>query len=200
MKSFDLLDQIVGVLENLTSTVPASPEAVNVTPAARAHDITMAAASKSAAVAGALALPPGPLGMLTVIPDLIAVWHIQRQLVADIAACYGKTAELGSEAMVYCLFRHAVAQVVRDFAVRVGERMVLRRLPATLMARSLRRVGLAVSQRAIGRGLSRWVPIAGAVGVGAYAFYDTVQVGKTARALFEQDTIAAPAETASAPA
>jgi hypothetical protein len=34
-----------------------------------------------------------------------------------------------------------------------------------------------------------WLPIAGAVGVGAYAFYDTVQVGKTARQLFEGDIV-----------
>jgi len=167
--------------------VPGSPEQVNVTPAVRAHDMTMAAASQSAAVAGALSLPPGPLGMLTVIPDLIAVWHIQRQLVADIAACYGKSAELRGEAMVYCLFRHAAAQVVRDLAVRVGQRLLLRSVPVRVMERSLQRVGLVVSQRAMGRALSRWVPIAGAVGVGAYAFYDTVQVGKTARALFEQE-------------
>jgi hypothetical protein len=189
MKSQDLLDQIVGVLENLTSAVPDSLEHVNLTPSARAHEITMAAASQSAAVAGALALPPGPLGMLTVIPDLIAVWHIQRQLVADIAACYGKSAELRGEAMVYCLFRHAAAQVVRDLAVRVGQRLLLRRAPAALTARSLERVGVVVSQRAVGRAISRWVPIAGAVGVGAYAFYDTVQVGKTARALFEHEPI-----------
>jgi len=189
MKSQDLLDQIVGVLENLTSTVPASPEQVNATPAARVHDMTMAAASQSAAVAGALSLPPGPLGMLTVIPDLVAVWHIQRQLVADIAACYGKTGELRREAMVYCLFRHAAAQVVRDLAVRIGERLLLRSAPTKLMERSLQRVGLVVSQRAMGRALSRWVPIAGAVGIGAYAFYDTVQVGKTAQALFEQDVL-----------
>jgi hypothetical protein len=189
MKSQDLLDQVIGVLENLTSTVPPSPEAVNVTPAVRAREMTMAAASQSAAVAGALALPPGPLGMMTVIPDLLAVWRIQRQLVADIAACYGKSAELRGEAMVYCLFRHAAAQVVRDLVVRVGQRLLLRRVPAALMERSLQRVGLVVSQRAVGRAVSRWVPIAGAVGVGAYAFYDTVQVGKTAQALFEQEPI-----------
>ena len=26
-------------------------------------------------------------GMLTVLPDFIGIWHIQRQLVADVAAC-----------------------------------------------------------------------------------------------------------------
>jgi hypothetical protein len=57
------------------------------------------------------------------------------------------------------------------------------------MEKSLQRIGVAISKRALGRGVARWVPIAGAVGVGAYAFYDTVQVGRTARELFEGEVI-----------
>jgi hypothetical protein len=185
MTRFDVFDQLVGLLTDLTSHVPVSPEERRNTPAARAHELTMAAASRAAATSGALALPPGPVGLLTIVPDLMAVWHIQRQLVADIAACYGRTAELGRETMMYCLFRHAAAQAVRDLVVRVGERLLLRRATVAMMERSLHRVGLVVSQRAMGRALSRWLPVVGAMGVGAYAFYDTVQVGRTARELFE---------------
>ena len=185
----DLLDQVIRLLEGITSTVPASPEEARETPAVRAQELTRAAASQAAATAGALALPPGPLGMLTIVPDLVAVWHIQRQLVADIAACYGKSGELQREAMIYCLFKHAAAQVVRDLAVRLGTRLMLRRATVQTVERSLQRIGVAVSQRALGRSISRWVPVAGAVGVGAYAFYDTMQVGKTARELFEGEVV-----------
>jgi hypothetical protein len=185
----DFLDQLIGILDRVTSSVPASPEGQQAEPDARAQQLTTAAASNAGAVAGALALPPGPLGLVTVIPDLIAVWNIQRQLVADIAACYGKSAELHRETMIYCLFRHAAAQVVRDLVVRLGTRLLLRRATVATMERSLQRIGVAVSQRALTRSVARWLPIAGAVGVGAYAFYDTVQVGKTARELFASDVM-----------
>ena len=185
----DFLDQLINILERVTSTVPSSPESVTSEPAMRAQELTRAAASNAGAVAGALALPPGPLGLMTIIPDLIAVWNIQRQLVADIAACYGKSAELHRETMVYCLFRHAAAQVVRDLVVRAGTRLLLRQATVQTMERSLQRIGVAVSQRALGRGVARWLPIAGAVGVGAYAFYDTMQVGRTARELFESEVV-----------
>jgi hypothetical protein len=188
----DLLDRLVSILERVTSTVPSSPEAQRPEPAARAEELTLAAASEAGAIAGALALPPGPLGLLTVIPDLVAMWNIQRQLVADIAACYGKSAELHRETMIYCLFRHAAAQVVRELVVRLGTRLLLRRATVATMERSLQRIGVAVSQRAVGRGVSRWLPIAGAIGVGAYAFYDTLQVGKTARELFESELVGEP--------
>lgn len=185
----DLLDQLIEVLERVTATAPTSPEPRRDTPAARAEELTLAAASQAGATAGALALPPGPLGLLTIVPDLLAVWHIQRQLVADIAACYGRSAELNRETMLYCLFRHAAAQVVRDFAMRIGTRLLLRRATVETMERSLQRIGLVVSQRALGRTVTRWLPIAGAVGVGAYAFYDTMQVGRTARELFEGELV-----------
>jgi hypothetical protein len=183
--SRDLLDYVVDMLSDLTSRVPASPEVTRDAPAARVNELTMAAASQAAATAGALALPPGPLGLLTVVPDLVAVWRIQRQLVADIAACYGRSAELRREAMMYCMFRHAAAQAVRDLGVRIGQRMLLRRSSVSAMERLLQRIGVAATQRTVGRAMSRWIPIAGAVGVGAYAFYDTVQVGRTAQELFE---------------
>jgi hypothetical protein len=185
----DLLDQLIGLLERVTSTVPDSLETHPADPAVRAQELTFAAASNAGAVAGALALPPGPLGLFTVIPDLVTVWNIQRQLVADIAACYGKTAELHRETMIYCLFRHAAAQVVRDLVVRLGTRILLRRATAATVERSLQRIGVRVSQRALSRGVSRWLPLAGAVGAGAYAFYDTMQVGKTARELFEREMV-----------
>ena len=63
------------------------------------------------AAAGTLALPPGPLGWLTILPEMLAVWKIQSQMVADIAALYGQKSTLTEEQMVYCLFRHSAAQV-----------------------------------------------------------------------------------------
>lgn len=143
-----------------------------------------AAANKAALTAGSLALPPGPLGWLTVLPELVAIWRIQGQLVSDIAAAYGKTAKLGREQMLWCLFRHTAAQAFRDIAVRVGDRLVFRTTATSVLQRLAGRIGVSVSKRAVGKGISRWLPVVGALGVGAYAYYDTGQVAKTAIDLF----------------
>lgn len=39
----------------------------------------------------------------------------------------------------------------------------------------------------IGKAVSRWVPLIGAVGMSAYAYYDTNQVAATAIELFSSD-------------
>ncbi len=145
----------------------------------RARALTEAAARKAAATAAGLALPPGPLGWLTVLPELMAVWRIQAQLVADVAALHGHSAELGREQMLYCLFRHTAAQAVRDLAVRAGERA-----GQAVLQRVLQAIGVKLGERSVGSAVARWVPLAGAAGVGAYAWWDTRQVGRSAQALF----------------
>jgi hypothetical protein len=151
----------------------------------RAREIANAAASKAALLAGAFALPPGPWGWITMIPDLVAIWKLQAQMVADIAGVYGKWPTLTREQMLYCLFRHAAAQAVRDIVVRVGDRFLVRRATLRAVQRAAERVAVKVSQRAVGTAISRFIPIVGAVGVGAYAYYDTAQVAKSAMELFQ---------------
>ena len=85
---------VLRVLEKLVTGVPASNELLSHSPQERAREIVRAAGLKAGAVSAGLAIPPGPAGMLTLIPDLIQVWHIQRQMVSDIAACFGKSAQL----------------------------------------------------------------------------------------------------------
>ena len=147
------------------------------------------AASKAALAAGTLALPAGPLGWATIAPEMLAVWHIQRQLVADIAAIYGRSAELGPTQMMWCLFRHTAAQALRDLSVRVGERVIVRPAAQALLQRVASAIGVHVGKQAASRVLSRWVPLVGAAGVGAYAWWDTRQVGRAALQLFESEQV-----------
>jgi hypothetical protein len=163
------------------SEVPRAPKG---TVEDECRRLSNAAANKAGLTAGSLALPPGPLGWLTVLPELVAIWRIQGQLVSDIAAAYGKTARLGREQMLWCLFRHTAAQAFRDIAIRVGDRLVFRTAATSVLQRMASRIGVSVTKRAVGKGISRWLPIVGALGVGAYAYYDTGQVAKTAMDLF----------------
>lgn len=184
---------VTAALFNLVTRIPTSREAASDDPKKRAQEIARATALSAAGLSGALAIPPGPLGLATIIPDLMAIWRLQREMVSDIASVYGKSAALGREAMVYCLFKHAGAALVRDIVTRVGERFLVRRMASTSIRRILDKLGLRLTGRVVGKTVARWIPLVGAVGVGAYAYYDTVQVAATAIDLFSKDIgIAAP--------
>ena len=179
--------EVTGVIENVIADVPP-PRTTPVSDASEAaQQIARDAAKTAAVVSGSLALPPGPLGMLTVLPDLYVIWKIQRQMVADLFGLYGRTAELTPTHMLYCLFRHMASHVLRDVAVRAGQRMVIQGASAGALQRLVRSLGVSLTQRVAGTAASRWVPLAGAAAVGAYAYWDTLQVAKTARQLLDAD-------------
>jgi hypothetical protein len=181
----ELANKIAEAILNFIGQIPHTEEAESPFPAERARSIASSAATKAAVTAGTLALPPGPLGWFTILPELITLWKIQAQMVADIAGTYGKQAFLTREQMLYCLFRHAAAQAVRDLVVRVGERFLVRRVSLHGFQTIARKVGIRITRRAIGKGISRWLSFIGALGVGAYAYYDTGQVAQTAIEFFE---------------
>jgi hypothetical protein len=171
------------------SEIPTTSEPLNPSPKDRARQIASAAARKACTISGALALPPGPAGLVTVLPDLVAVWRVQAQMVADIAGTFGKSAVLSREQMLYCLFKHTAAQAVRDLVVRVGERYLVRRAGLRVVEATAAKVGVKVTQRAIATSVSRWLPVVGMVGVAGYAYYDTTQVGATAISFFEKPVV-----------
>jgi uncharacterized protein (DUF697 family) len=180
-------EKIAQAILNFIGQIPKTDEHKSRSPANSARVVAASAAAKAALTAGTLALPPGPLGWLTILPELVAVWKIQAQMVADIAAIFGRKSTLSREQMLYCLFRHMSAQAVRDLVVRVGERVMVRQASLRAMQNAAQKIGVKVSQRAIGKGLSRWLPVIGAIGVAAYAYGDTGQVAATAIELFERE-------------
>lgn len=172
-----LFELITDIPESLYSPTENSDDKIN--------KLIRQAAIKASAVSATLSVPAGVTGVLTSIPDIAAIWRIQAQLVSDIAATYGKFAQLSREAMVWCLFRHSAAQLVRDIAVRTGSRIVVQKLSLAALEVLLKKIGLKISTKILGKIALRAIPAIGAIGNGAYSFYDTYEVGKTAAAYFK---------------
>ncbi len=181
----DVVSKVAAKILSVLGEVPTSSERKSRNPAEAARKIASTAAVSAATAAGSLALPPGPLGWLTVLPEMVLVWKIQAQMVADIGALYGKRRVLTQEQMIYCLFKHTASQAVRDLVVRVGERVIVRHASVRAINTVAQRIGLKVTQRALAKSASRWLPVVGAVGVAAYAYYDTANVAKSAVGMFE---------------
>jgi hypothetical protein len=182
--------RVGGVIERVIGEVPPPRTHAMTDPASEASAIARRAAKQAAFLSGSLALPPGPLGMLTILPDLYLIWKTQRQMIADLFGLYGRSAELTRTHMLYCLFRHAASHVLRDVVVRTGQRVIVRHVAAGTLQGVAQRIGVTLTKRIAGTAASRWVPMAGAAAVGAYAYWDTMQVAQTAHRL-----LAAPDET-----
>ncbi len=185
----DVRHKVGDAMLDLILKVPPTREQALEDPQARAESLGRSAARQASLLASSMALPPGFLGWLTLLPELVGVWKLQAQMVSDIAGVYGKSASMGREQMVYCLFRHVSAQLLRDVVVRVGERFLIQRASSAVLQAVVQKLGLKLTQSMLGKGVSRFVPLIGAVGVGAYAYYDTRQVARTAIELFSSENI-----------
>ena len=180
-----LKDKAINIIFDLITNIPESIYVSSMDADSRVKLITQRASFKAATVSTTLSIPAGFTGILTAIPDIAAIWRIQAQLVADIAATYGKIALLTREAMAWCLFRHSAAQLLRDVAVRTGSRVVVQKLSTTALKKVIEKIGLKISSTFLSKSLLRAIPAIGAIGNGAYAYYDTTEVGKTAAAYFK---------------
>lgn len=161
-------------------------------PEEAARQLAATAALKAAFAAGSLALPGGVLGWLAVLPQLRTVWRIQVQLVVDIAALQGHRGRPTREEILHCLFQHGTTRTLQQVAARVAAGVPAASVPGRLLQVVAHRVAVRLVQRVAGRRWARLLPLVGAAGIGAYAYFETARVGTAAMALFAQ----APADSA----
>lgn len=166
---------------DIAGQVPA-PRADRATSPQAVKGIVRRATLETSGMAGTLALAPGPLGWLTIAPELYAVWRRQARMVADIAACHGRRPT--REEMLFCLFQHTAAGAFRELVIQVGERYVVRRTPLSVLYAIANKIALRIAQRGLTRVGTRWLPVAGAVAVAGFVLLDTRRVAATARMLF----------------
>lgn len=189
MSESALISKVTDRLTDLLLSVPTSMEVESTEPEVRSNQLMIKAARKAAIISGGAAMVPGPLGLMTLLPDMVAIWQVQAQLVADIAAVHGKSSTLGKEQMVWCLFKHSIAHLARDFVVQVGERYIVRRQTVQFIQKAIGMLGVKIAQRLLGKTAARYIPFLGAAAVARYAFVDTKKVGRTAMALFGKDVV-----------
>ena len=95
--SAELKRQLEKLLTEVVNDIPVSHQKKLDYPDAASRSLASGAARDASLLTGALAIPGGPLGILTILPDLVSVWRRQAQLVADVAAVHGRTDRLDRE-------------------------------------------------------------------------------------------------------
>lgn len=181
-----LIQPLVRAILKAVAKVPDSKETMlkGDRAEARVKELLDSASWKAAAISGGLSLPGGAIGIATIVPDLVATWRIQAQLVADIAAVYGRSEDLTREELFYCLFNYGRQSPLKDLLIRTGERLVVRKTSARLLEQLSEKVGLRLARRLLGEGFARLLPLVGAITVARYSRQDTRLVGVNARDLF----------------
>lgn len=166
-------------------TPPLSQVEVTGTP----EEMTREAARRVFAVSMAAGLAPGFFGIMTILPEIIAVTKIQIQLVHKIARFYNAGASL-DRTVLLLIFSEAVGLMMgKSLLRRVGARLVVTTLSTGLARRTASLVGARIVAKAVQKAVARWLPVLMAPVLAAFSKSMTMRIGHHATKLFSEGIV-----------
>lgn len=139
-------------------------------------------------IAAGASMVPGPLGALTIVPELTAIVRNQIQMIYDIGVAHGKEAHLNGN-LLLSIFYTATGGGAISLATVKGGQLLLKRASLRIIQRIVVWLGGKITQRALKALLARWVPIAGSVAMGVWARQSTVSMGTQAAELLANEIL-----------
>lgn len=167
----------------LMSFAPSTVEPNGQTP----EQLTSAASWKAFTISTAAALPPGPIGLVTIVPEIIAVTKIQMNLIYSIAAYHGNQGKLNHTLVVLIFANEAGLFVGRQLLKKAGARVIVRALGSKAIRPIAQKVAARIGARITQRFVGRWIPFVLAPAFGAFSKRMTTKIGREADQLLGQD-------------
>lgn len=171
-------------LETLIKTFQPDPDIeLTGTP----EEMKSSASWKAFSISFAAAIPPGPFGMATIIPELAAITKIQINLVYRIAKYYGKQQEVTPSIVIHILATAFGIVLGRKLLQKVGTRIIVKALSNKVIKTLAQKLGTRIAARVVARVGARWIPILTAPIFGAFSKSQTTNVGNNAIKVFSSD-------------
>jgi len=162
-----------------------------------------ACAKKTGFSSAIFAAPPGPLGLATILPEILTNSVLQTKMIYDIAVAHEQDQELPPQLALWLLASGA-GKIGTHFIVQAGGKLLVRRASLRAMQNLAGRFAVKVTQRALSKAIWRFLPGVGAAAMGIWTYHVTKRIGSQADELFargidcvdeevEVDDVAAPA-------
>lgn len=138
----------------------------------------------NAAISGGAGLIPGPWGMMAVVPELALVIRNQVQMIYDIGVAHGKEAQITRE-LLLGIFVTAMGSGATSLLTIQGGRLLVKRASLRVIQKIILWLGGKITQQALKKAISRWLPVVGAAAMAAWTGWMTKNIGKKANELFQ---------------
>ncbi len=140
------------------------------------------AANTNAAVAATANLIPGPLGMIAAVPEIMLVLRNQTVMIYDIGVAYGQERFMRTE-LVVGLLESATKGGTTSLLLVQGGKLLVRRASLRVMQKVIAMLGGQITQRVLKSMIGKWIPVVGALAMGAWARLATKQLGEQAASM-----------------
>jgi hypothetical protein len=152
-------------------------------------EMISSASWKAFGISTAAALPPGPIGWATIIPELLAVTKIQMNLIYKIATYYEKEKKLNQTIIMLIFANEAGLAVGRQVVKKVGTRLIINALGSKAIRPIAQKIAARIGARLTQKFIGRWIPFILAPLFGAYSKSMTTKIGQEAVRFFEGDFV-----------
>jgi uncharacterized protein (DUF697 family) len=153
-----------------------------------AADLISKAAYTNGAISGAMALIPGPFGLLGIVPEMYLVLKNQMTLIRDLSIAYGHKDKLNKELLTY-LFASSVGAGGLGLAAMHGSKILVRRAGLRVMQKIVTILAGKVTQQAVKAFVSRWLSFVGAAAMAAWSKYSTEKIGEICCEMLEKEIV-----------
>ncbi len=142
-------------------------------------------AKTNTAIVGALNLVPGPLGMAVMIPEILGTIRCQIMMIYDISIAYDQHRVLNRE-LLASVFTYSLGQGTLGVLTVHGSKILVKRASIKLFHQIVKQLGYKIGKRALKSMVSKYIPVAGAMAMAAWANHSTREIGKKATIILKQ--------------
>jgi hypothetical protein len=173
------------VLENALNTLGPDPDEITVDGSPR--KMIRKASRVAFLMSTGAGIPTGPVGLATIIPEVVALTKLQINLIFKVAKFHQQEAKV-NKTIILTVLGVAMGVVLKHALInKVGARIIVRSLSAEGAKRITREIGEKFAIGLLKRGIGRWIPLMLAPVFGYLSLSMTRKVGREAELLFSHE-------------
>lgn len=164
-----------------------APDTANLVVDGTPAEMTSSAAWKAFTISTGLALPFGPLGWATIIPEIISITKLQINLIYRIAKYHNQEQKVNSTILMLIFANEAGLAIGRSITRKISGRVVVKTLGTKALRPIAQTIGTRLGTRISAKLVGRWIPVILAPVFGAFSKSMTTKIGHVAENLFNQE-------------
>jgi hypothetical protein len=173
------------ILENVLNTL--GPNSDEITVDGSPQKMIRRASRTAFLISTGAGIPTGPVGLATIIPEVVAITKLQIDLIFKVAKFHQQEAKV-NKTIILAVLGVAVGVVLKHALInKVGTRIIVKSLSAEGAKRITREIGEKFAVGLLKRGLGRWIPLMLAPVFGYLSLAMTRKVGREAESLFSHE-------------
>lgn len=145
-----------------------------------------AACKKAFTLTTIASLPPGPLGIISIIPELIGLTKLQVNLVYSIAEYYHKEHQVNATILLMVFGNEAGIKFGSEIAGKQGSKYIVKALTSETVKKIAEKIGVKITARAATKAVVKFIPFVTAPILGYFSSGMTKKIGEYAINFFSQ--------------